>query len=291
MRLLSVQAHCDDFEFTAAGTFEMWRRKLGPQREARILVCTDGAAGHQFRTREETARMRWQEQEASARISGCEAELLRLPNGQPPREGLQVTHELLAGLWRAIRQFEPDYLFCPPLPADPLVGVHNDHLTVAQAVRRIAYFINVPHGYTPEYPADETVSEPCKVPVILAVYDAYQSGANAYDLVVDIEDAFDTVAEMTWCHQSQLIEWLPWVGRHRMPAAQSLAEWKAILRERFERRNRELAIPGSRLVEVFTVTAWGEVPQLETLLQDFPNLLPEYSNLGRLRERLACWQG
>jgi LmbE family N-acetylglucosaminyl deacetylase len=291
MRILFVHAHCDDFEFSAAGTFEMWRRKPGPQVTARILVCTDGAAGHQFRTREETARMRWQEQEAAARVSGCEVELLRLPNGQPPREGLQVTHELLAGLWRAIRAFEPDYLFCPPLPSDPLAGVHNDHLTVAEAVRRVAYFINVPHGYTPEYPADETVSQPCRVPVILTVYDAYMSGANAYDLVVDIDATFDMVAEMTWCHQSQVVEWLPWVGRHRMQPPQSLAEWKGMLRERLERRNRELAVPPERLVEVFTVTAWGEVPQLETLLQDFPSLLPEYSNLGRLRDRLARWQG
>ena len=25
----------------------------------------------------------------------------------------------LAALWQAIREFEPDYLFCPPVPADP----------------------------------------------------------------------------------------------------------------------------------------------------------------------------
>jgi hypothetical protein len=63
------------------------------------------------------------------------------------------------------------------------------------------------------------------------------------------------------------------------------------LRERLERRNRELAVPPERLVEVFTVTAWGEVPALETLLQDFPSVLPEYSNVGRLRDRLSRWQG
>ena len=30
MKILCVHAHFDDFEFAAAGTFELWRRKLGP---------------------------------------------------------------------------------------------------------------------------------------------------------------------------------------------------------------------------------------------------------------------
>ena len=60
--------------------------------------------------------------------------------------GLRVTPDFLAALWKAIRDFEPDYLFCPPLPGDPLAGVHTDHLTVAQAVREVAYLINVPHA-------------------------------------------------------------------------------------------------------------------------------------------------
>ena len=58
MRILNVHAHFDDFEFTAGGTFEMWRRKLGNGLRARVLVCTDGKAGHHFRTREETGRLR-----------------------------------------------------------------------------------------------------------------------------------------------------------------------------------------------------------------------------------------
>jgi LmbE family N-acetylglucosaminyl deacetylase len=77
-----------------------------------------------------------------------------------------VSTELLAALWKAIRDFEPDYLFCPPFPSDALAGIHVDHVAVAEAVRKVAYMINVPHAFTPEYPADESKSEPCKVPVI-----------------------------------------------------------------------------------------------------------------------------
>jgi LmbE family N-acetylglucosaminyl deacetylase len=292
MKILCVHAHFDDYEFVAAGTFEMWKRKLGGNLRARLLVCTDGRAGHHFRTREETGRIRCQEQEASALAGGYEFELLRLPNGEPPREAcLQVTPALLAGLWKSIREFEPDYLFCPPVPSDPLAGIHVDHVAVAEAVRKVAYMINVPHAFTPEYPADETQSKPCKVPVILNCYDSYMAGSNAHDLAVDVEEAFDAICEMTYCHQSQIVEWIPWVGRHGLQPPKSMEEWRLDLRRRFVQHNTELGIPSSRICEAFTVTAWGVVPTFEQLLNDFPAMIPEGSNLERLKKRLAHWNG
>jgi LmbE family N-acetylglucosaminyl deacetylase len=291
VKALFIHAHYDDYEFTAAGTFEMWRRRLGRAFQGRVLICTDGASGHQFRTRSETARLRLREQQASARIGGYEFERLRLRSGRVPREAcLEVRPPLLAALWKAIRDFEPDYLFAPPLPTDPLAGVHLDHLAIAEAVRQVAYLVNVPHVFTPEYPADERRSKPCKVPVILQVYDGYMLGANAYDVAVDVEAAFDGIAAMSWCHQSQIREWLPWVGRHRLAAPASLAEWRRTLRDRFRRQQRELGIPGRRAVEVFTVTAWGEVPSYEQIVADFPRLAAGPSNLRRLRRRLELWR-
>ncbi len=292
MKALYIHAHFDDYEFTAAGTFELWRQKLGAAFRPKVLVCTDGKAGHQFRTRDETGRVRLEEQAAAARIGGFEWELLRLPDGQPPREAcLQVTPPLLAAIWKAIRDFEPDYIFCPPLSADPLAGIHNDHETIAEAVRRVAYMINVPHAFTPEYPSDETRSTPCKVPVILNVYDAYMFGANAFDFAIDVEPAFDAIATMTWCHQSQIVEWLPWVGRHNMAPPATIEEWKATLRTRFDRKNRELSIDSGRAVEVFRVTAWGAVPTLEQLSRDLPSMMSTGTSLEALAARLQLWGG
>jgi LmbE family N-acetylglucosaminyl deacetylase len=291
MKALFIHAHFDDYEFTAAGTFELWRRKLGADFKGRVLVCTDGQAGHHFRSPEETARMRCKEQEASARIGAYEFELLRLPNGRLPREAcLQVTTELLAALWQAIRDFEPDYLFCPPLPADPLAGIHNDHVTVADAVRRVAYMINVPHAFTPEYPTAEERPRPCRVPVIVNVYDGYMFGANAWDLAIDVEEAWSKICEMSWCHQTQITEWLPWVGRHDMEAPKSLDTWSATLRRRFDRKNRELGLRTSHALELFRVTAWGVVPEHEQLLHDFPGVQREASRLDELQTRLAMWR-
>ena len=245
----------------------------------------------QFRTRQATFEMRLKEQQESAKIGGYEFELLKLPNGQIPREAcLQPGVELQAALWKAVRDFQPDYLFCPPVPSDPLAGIHNDHVTVADAVRRVAYMINVPHAYTPEYPTDETRSESIKVPVIVNCYDAYMPGSLGYDLAVDVEEAFERVTRMTWCHQSQISEWLPWVGRHDMRAPESMNDWSAQLRRRFERQNRSLGLPPERATEVFGVTAWGTVPAYEQLVQDFPNLVTDDAHQLRLRDRLARWK-
>ncbi len=292
MKILCVHAHFDDFEFVAGGTFELWRRKLGPDLHAKVVVCSDGKAGHHFRTREETGRVRLAEQEASARLGGYEFELLRLPGGEAPREAcLRVSVDFLAALWQTIRDFEPDYLFCPPIPSDPLAGVHTDHLAVAEAVRQTAYMINVPHAFTPEYPADETRSRPCKTPVIINVYDGYMFGANAYDIAVDVESVFDRVCAMSWRHQSQITEWLPWVGRHDMSPPGSIEEWSRTLRRRFDRKNRELAIESAHAMEVFTVTAWGLVPTFEQLAREFPGMDSAASHLGRLQARLKRWRG
>ena len=48
MRVLCVHAHFDDFEFVAAGTFELLRRRALPDFRARVIVCTDGRAGDPF---------------------------------------------------------------------------------------------------------------------------------------------------------------------------------------------------------------------------------------------------
>jgi LmbE family N-acetylglucosaminyl deacetylase len=293
MRILFIHAHFDDYEFTAAGTFERWRRALGKELRARVIVCTDGRAGHHFRTRAETGRMRLREQRASARIGGYEFDVLRYPDGTVPREAcLSVDRELLAGLWKAIRDFEPDYLFCPPLPLDPLAGVHVDHVAVAEAVRKVAYMINVPHAFTPEYPEDERRSGSCKVPVILTTYDGYMHGGNAFDLAVDVTGVFETIRALTWCHQSQIREWIPWVGRHHLARGpETIEEWSVVLRERFMRQQRDLGIRGRNLFEVFNVTAWGEVPTYDQLLRDLPGVVRSVSHLGRLRARLKRWRG
>jgi len=291
MKLLHIHAHHDDFEWAAAGTFELWRRQLGDQLRARIIVCTDGEAGHHFRTRAETGALRRQEQTVAAALAGVEFQQLADHQGRLFREGCIVPNAAFLGaLWKAIREFEPDYLFCPPLPLDPMAGVHPDHLSVAEGVRRVAYMINVPHAFTPEYPADEATSTPCKVPVILNVHDGYMAGANTYDLAVNVEPAFAHLVAMTWCHQSQFCEWLPWVDRHQLRAPASQADWSEQLRLAHNRRNSEMGLPANATSEFFRVTAWGAVPDASQLLADFPGIIDPTATHERLVARLRRWQ-
>jgi len=291
MKVLFVHAHFDDYEFCTAGTFEVWRRKLGADFQAKVIVCTDGKAGHHRLSREKTARVRLEEQLKSAALGQYEFKQLRLPNGELPREAcLQVDVPLLAALWKAIRDFEPDYLFAPPVPNDPLAGIHVDHVAVAEAVRRVAYMINVPHAFTPEYPCDNPELPLCKVPVILNAYDSYMFGENAFDLVVDVSEAFELMVEMSWCHQSQVAEWLPWVGRHDMDYPKSIDEWRVTLERRYAKRNAELGLIDQPMAEFFTVTAWGEIPTPKRLKADFPNLITPPEVESRLAKRLARWQ-
>ncbi len=268
----------------------MWRRALGSQLSARALVCTDGAAGHHFRTRDETAWIRLVEQEESAKIGGYEFKLLKLPDGSTFPEGGILTRSVLAALWKAIRAFEPDYLFCPPLPSDPLMGVHTDHLTVAEAVRKVAYLINVPHAFSDIFPTDETHSEHLKTPVILNVYDGYMFGANQYDLAVDVEEAFSRIAQCAYCHRSQFQEWIPWIGRHEIRGPTNFEEWSEALRRRMARQRRDMGVAEDRALEFFTVTAWGAIPTLEALERDFPSLSRNHSHLEALGEKLSRWR-
>lgn len=288
MRLLCVHAHYDDFEFVAAGTFDRIKQQNPGEVTTKLVVCTDGAAGHHFRGLDETRELRWNEQKEASKLGGHEVERLRLPGGRLREEANPVVdREFLAALWRTIRAFEPDYLFCPPIPQDPLAGVHVDHVAVAEAVRKVAYMINVPHAFIDLYPELEGPAMTCKVPVILNTYDAYMAGANPFDFVVDVESAFGTICDMAWCHQSQVCEWLPWVGRHRMPVPASKEEWDGLMRERFDRQNRELGLPLGLAVEAFMVSAWGTVPSIEQIERDFPGMIQGLSEMSNLKERLA----
>ncbi len=292
MKIMCVHAHFDDLEFYGAGTFELFHQKYSDQLQALSLVCTDGRAGHQFRTRDETAKIRKKEQQEAAEIGGYQTEVLTLPDGSHPREGcLILDTDFMAALWHSIRRFQPDYLFCPPLTNHPLAGLHIDHEAVANAVRNIAYMINVPHAFTPEYPTDETQSESIKIPVILNFFDRYQKSLNTpHDIAFNIEPVFDIPLHTTYTHQSQIQEWLPWVDPDDFSAPQNLAEWKDILKNFYHANSRKMGIIPERILEAFTVTAWGTIPSYEQLIEDFPSMDTEASHLGNLQERLSQWK-
>jgi len=163
--------------------------------------------------------------------------------------------------------------------------VHVDHLTIADAIRRVAFLINVPQAFTPEFPDLPQPMDFVKKPVILNVYDGYMTGGNSFDLAVNIDETFEAVAEMSWCHQSQIREWLPWVGGEAERAPEDFKEWKTLLYERFRKQNRDAGVESDHLYELFTLTGWGACPA--SVDQDFPKVDPAVSRLEALKEKIA----
>ena len=285
MKLLFVHAHYDDFEFTAAGTFLLWGGG-GSDVQRRVLVCTDGAAGHHRMSREETAARRWREQKRAAELGGFEVRLLRGVEGQAFREGrLGVRPDLVPSIWKEIREFEPDYLFCPPIPESPLAGIHSDHLEVARAVRSVAYFINVPHAFSPEFGEPDGEARFVRTPVIVNTFDGYMAGGHAFDIAVDIGSVVDRVADLALCHESQVKEWLPWVDRHGVSAPADAEGWRRQFRELLRRRNQVLGVREAGFYEYFSVTAWGATPGFESVIGDFPAVSRDASRLEALSAR------
>ena len=76
-----------------------------------------------------------------------------------------------------------------------------------------------------------------------------------------------------------------------MAVPKSKDEWRATLEYRYAKRNRELGLGGQPMAEVFGVTAWGEIPTLDQLKADLPNLITPAETEVRLAKRLAQWRG
>lgn len=287
---MNIHAHQDDFEFTAAGTFEKIRRLDPDNFEGKVTVCTDGAAGHHLMSRKETSDARFKEQQEALNIANLNFEPLRYPNGAQPQEGCMTTGpELLAAIWHSIRAFQPNYLFAPPLPTDNKVGVHVDHVVIAEAVRKVAYLVNVPLAYLDFYLDDRPPFKQIDTPVIINVMDSYMGLKDAFDIVIDISDTFEHIADMTWCHQTQISEWLPWVGRHQFKPAENFESWKEFLLQRMEARQKRVGLPTDRLFEFFSVSGWGTIPTISQLIEDFKFIEIEASNLDALEKRLEQW--
>ena len=243
-------AHQDDFEFNAGGFFAMLRKKYGRGAELKILATSRGASGHHVMGMEETFRRREQEARKSASLIGASYECLKCLDGAHVHGQVMTDINVLGGIWNAVRDFEPDYIFCPPVISDPLAGIHIDHYNTAWAVRMLAYQFAVPNAYP-------TLGGPVKKrvisPAIFNVYDPY-ANEKGYDIALDISDVFDKKLAMALCHESQIFEWLPWVGGQKPPAKKS---YKGELRKRHSRMNANTGLPDDTPREIFVMTKWG----------------------------------
>jgi LmbE family N-acetylglucosaminyl deacetylase len=264
LRVMSIMAHQDDFEFNAGGTFALLREHYGNDVEMKIIATSRGASGHHEMSIEQTAARRDAEAKRSAAIIGAEYECLKQLDGMCVPMQVLVNTNFLGGLWNAIRDFEPDVVFCPPVATDPLAGVHVDHENTAIGLRYIAYQIGVPHAY----PTTGTPKRRVRVPLFINVDDMYLSEGAGDFIRQDVSKVYDAKLDMALCHESQVFEWLPWTGGRDTPMTRDEVA------ERFKLRHQLVAqrynCDDGKPSEFFRVTRWGRAAEDGELERLFP---------------------
>ena len=285
LRVMSVMAHQDDFEFEAAGLFLQLRQYYGDRVKLKILTTSRGGSGHYLHDVETTAQIREKEAEASAEIIGAEYENLTQLDGSHIPAQVFCDRNMLGGLWNAIRAFAPDYVIAPPISTNPLAGIHIDHQHTAEAVRLVAYQLGVPNAY-PTINGERILR--FNPPVILNCIDGYAQ-EPVWHFRVNIEEFREQKLQMLRCHKSQLEEWLPFVNNLDKPEIPrwSQEEWRNQTEMRHIHRNQLCGFKSAQWHEYFAVTAWGggswnESNRLEKLKNDFP--FADWKQSGKLQK-------
>lgn len=264
LRVMSIMAHQDDFEFNVGGTFALLRQSLNENVRLCVLTTTTGASGHHRMTAQETVQRRAAEARTAATMIGAEYELLRKLYGKPIEDGqFLINRDLLGGLWNAIRRFQADVVFCPPIVTDPLAGIHIDHEQTAIAVRYVGYQLAVPHAYPT---LEGEVDYEYRSPLIINVDDPYNRSEQA-DIRQDISSVYDLKLKMSLCHTSQVLEWLPFVNNNNDVTE---ADWAARFALRHEQINERYDARDGLASEYFRITRWGRAPRERELQQLFP---------------------
>jgi LmbE family N-acetylglucosaminyl deacetylase len=135
-RILVINAHPDDVDFSAAGTIALW---TDAGIEVTYCVVTDGDAGGHDESvpRSEMAPLRRAEQTAAAKHVGVhDLRFLGYADGR-----VEPTLALRKDLARVIRQVRPDRLMCPSPDRNyqRIFASHPDHRAVGSAALDAVY--------------------------------------------------------------------------------------------------------------------------------------------------------
>lgn len=194
-RIIVIGAHPDDPDSDAGGTAALFAQ-MG--YAVKFLSVTNGDAGHQTMKGSELAKRRYAETQEVARRLGVTYDVLDNHDGE-----LMPTLEVRLQIIRKIREWNADVVIAPR-PND----YHPDHRYTGVLVQDGAYMVAVPN-IAPETPALK------KNPVYLYAFDHFQR-PNPFrpDIAVDISSVFNKKVLALDAHESQVYEWLPWIGNY-----------------------------------------------------------------------------
>ena len=231
-RILVINAHPDDVDFSAAATIALW---TDAGIEVIYCIVTDGDAGGHDESvpRAEVPALRRAEQTAAAKQVGVhDLRFLGYLDGR-----VEATLALRKDLARVIRQVRPDRLLCPSpernyarLPAN-----HPDHRAVGSAALDAVYPDARNLFAFPELLADEGL-EPW------TVREVWLPGGPTPGHYVDVTATFPRKIAALRAHQSQT--------GHMENLEEFLRGW-------LTRTAAQGGLPEGRLAEVFQVLETG----------------------------------
>jgi len=194
-RIIMIGAHPDDCDQDGGGT-SILLASLG--YAVKFVSVTNGDAGHQTDKGKTLAKRRLQEAQEAGKRFGVVYDVLDNHDG-----GLLPTLEVRLQIIQKIREWNADVVIAPR-PND----YHPDHRYTGVLVQDAAYMVAVPN-VAPNTPPLK------KNPVFLYFQDNFQR-PNPFrpDIAIDITAVYTKKIYAMDAHESQMYEWLPWIGRH-----------------------------------------------------------------------------
>src|SRR5688500_1920897 len=193
IRIIMIGAHPDDCDQDGGGTAIIFS-SMG--HAVKFVSVTNGDAGHQTEGGGALATRRMAEAKEAGKRLGVEYDVLDNHDGELI-PGLDVRLQVI----RKIREWNADVVIAPR-PND----YHPDHRYTGILVQDAAYMVAVPN-VAPDTPPLK------KNPVFLSFQDFFQR-PNPFrpDVAVDISSVYEQKIHALGAHESQVYEWLPWIG-------------------------------------------------------------------------------
>jgi LmbE family N-acetylglucosaminyl deacetylase len=266
IRIIMIGAHPDDCDNDGGGTAILFA-KMG--YAIKFVSVTNGDAGHQTMKGTALAKRRFAEAQEAGKRFGVTYDVLNNHDGE-----LLPTLEVRVQVIKKIREWNADVVIAPR-PND----YHPDHRYTGVLVQDAAYMVAVPN-VAPETPALK------KNPVFLYFQDGFQR-PNPFrpDVAVDISNVFAQKMHAMDAHESQMYEWLPWIGHYLqdVPADKTerekwLAQTRAVtitpaVKASLEKWYGKEKSEEIQHAEAFEVCEYGAQPDEAELKRLFPMLV------------------
>ncbi len=265
VRVIMIGAHPDDCDNDGGGTAALFA-EMG--YAVKFVSVTNGDAGHQSSGGMDLAKRRLAEAQEAGKRLGVAYDVLDNHDGQ-----LLPSLEIRLQVIRKIREWNADIVFAPR-PND----YHPDHRYTGVLVQDAAYMVAVPN-IAPETPALQ------KNPIFLYFPDHFQR-PNIFrpDIAIDITSVFNKKIAALDAHESQMYEWLPWIGHYSDKVPGNKADrlkWLAKLRsekispqlrsslEKWYGKQRAATV---KYAEAFEICEYGTQPDEKMIRGFFPML-------------------